>query len=182
MSETSGEKPVYEWTIKTIPAHGNPIHRTVLSMKRWGNLPQPFHFFGNVQKRRLKRMLKDVQGIEFDLDFFLLYGNISGSNLFLSNAYILDYAPVYFGNNVVAGPDVKIITSWHALDDFNQVKAEPIFIGDNVWLTMNVIVLPGVSIGKNSVVGAGSVVTQSIPENVLAAGVPARVIKEIERS
>ena len=68
------------------------------------------------------------------------------------------------------------------MENFDEVKAKSICIGDNVWITMNVIVLPGVNIGKNSVIGAGSVVTSSIPENVLAAGNPAKVIKKINRN
>jgi acetyltransferase-like isoleucine patch superfamily enzyme len=176
------EKRRYSWTISTIPSHQNSIMSAVLRMNRWGNLPFPFSKFGFLMKKKIKLLLKNVQGIEFDFDFFILYGNISGSNLDLSNAYLLDYAPIYFGNNVVVGRDVKIITSWHSLDNFNEVRAEPIHIGDNVWLTMNIIVLPGVTIGKNSVIGAGSVVTHSIPENVLAAGNPAKVIKNIIRN
>ena len=172
---------IYSWTISTIPTHNNIVLQTVSRMRKWGKLPFPFVKFGMIMKKKLKRLLKNVKGIEFDYDFFILYGNISGSNLDLSNAYILDYAPVYFGNNVVIGRDVKLITSWHPVEDFNEVKAKPIFIGDNVWLTMNIIVLPGVSIGNNTVIGAGSVVTHSSPDNALAAGNPAKVIRQINR-
>jgi maltose O-acetyltransferase len=182
LKDKSSENSIYSWTISSIPTHNNPFMKTALRMKRWGKLPFPFSRFALRQKNKLKSLLKDVQGIEFDFDFSILYGNISGSNLDLSNAFILDYAPIYFGNNVVVGRDVKLITSWHPMENFNEVKAKSISIGDNVWLTMNVIVLPGVTIGKNSVIGAGSVVTHSIPENVLAAGNPAKVIKKIKRN
>jgi maltose O-acetyltransferase len=171
---------IYKWTINSIPNHNNPIYNSVLRMKRWGKLPFPFSLIGLNQKNKLKSLLENVNGIEFDYDFSILYGNISGENLDLNNAFILDYAPIYFGSNIVFGRDVKLITSWHPLDKFNEVKAKSICIGDNVWITMNVIILPGVSIGKNSVIGAGSIVTRSIPENVLAAGNPAKVIKKIK--
>ena len=173
---------IYSWTIKTIPTHNNPVYNSVVRMKRWSKFPFPFSLIGLRQKKKLKRLLKDVKGIEFDPDFSVLYGNISGTNLDLSNAFILDYAPINFGKNVVVGRDVKLITSWHPMENFDEVKAKSICIGDNVWITMNVIVLPGVNIGKNSVIGAGSVVTSSIPENVLAAGNPAKVIKKINRN
>lgn len=181
MREHIIDDKVLNWTINTIPTHNNTVLNTVLKMKRWGKLPFPFSLYGNRKKNQLKKLLHQVQEVEFDYDFFILYGNISGGKLDLSNAYILDYAPIYFGDKVVIGRDVKLITSWHPLENFNEVKAKPIYIGDNVWLTMNIIVLPGVSIGKNTVIGAGSVVTHSIPENVLAAGNPARIIRSINK-
>jgi maltose O-acetyltransferase len=72
-----------------------------------------------------------------------------------------------------------LITSAHDFDDFSTVIAKPIVIGDNVWITSNVTVLPGCSIGENTVIGAGSVVTSDIPANVFAAGNPCQVVKAI---
>ena len=66
------------------------------------------------------------------------------------------------------------------MDDPRSGKCKPIIIEDNVWLGINSSVLKGVTIGKNSVIGAGSVVTKNIPANVIAAGNPCRVIKKIE--
>ena len=68
------------------------------------------------------------------------------------------------------------------MENVNIVKAKPIIIEDNVWITMNAIILPGVTIGKNSVIAAGSIVTKSMPSNSLIGGNPAKVIKEIDRS
>jgi len=177
----TAEDTFYEWEINTIPSHNNPVNNTARSMNKWGALPRPFGRIARIQKKRLTKMLKNVVGIEFEYSFSILYGNISGCNLDLSNAFILDYAPVVFGKNVVVGRDVKLITSWHPVGNFNTVYAKTIHIGDNVWLTMNIIVLPGVTIGNNSVIGAGSVVTRSIPDNVFAAGNPAKVVKIIDR-
>lgn len=72
-----------------------------------------------------------------------------------------------------------LITGEHKLDDFKTVVAKPITIGKNVWITSRCMILPGVTIGDNVIVGAGSVVTRDIPPHSFAAGNPARVIKKI---
>lgn len=95
----------------------------------------------------------------------------------------LDVAPITIGADCQIGPHVKLFTPTHPIDPQPRrdrlEAAEPITIGDNVWLGGAVIVCPGVSIGDNSVVGAGSVVTRDIPANSLAVGNPARVIRSI---
>ena len=118
--------------------------------------------------------------------FYCDYGyNIEiGENFFANmNCVILDGAKVTFGDNVFIAPNCGFYTAGHPLDAERRNKgleyAYPITVGDNVWIGANVSVLPGVSIGDNSVIGAGSVVTRSIPANVLAAGNPCRVIREI---
>ena len=75
------------------------------------------------------------------------------------------------------GKNCQLITSWHDQNDIDIIYAKPIIFGDNVWLTTDIIVLAGVEIGSNTVIGACSVVTKSIPPNVIAAGNPARVIR-----
>ncbi|EGU41467.1 galactoside O-acetyltransferase, partial [Vibrio ichthyoenteri ATCC 700023] len=90
---------------------------------------------------------------------------------------------ITIGHHVMIGPNVTLTTAGHPIDptirkhiaQFNV----PIFIGDNVWIGANVVVLPGVSIGENSVIGAGSVVTKDVPANVVAVGNPCRVLREI---
>lgn len=108
-----------------------------------------------------------------------------GENVFINiNNYFMDGAEITLGNNVFVGPSCGFYTASHPLDaeDRNKglEKASPISIGNNVWVGGNVSVMPGVTIGDGSVVGAGSVVTKDIPENVLAAGVPCKVIREID--
>lgn len=114
-----------------------------------------------------------------------------GSNVFWGeNAYanfgciILDAAPVYIGKNVMLAPAVKIFTATHPLEfearNSGIEFAKEIRIGDNVWIGGGAIINPGVTIGNNSVIGSGSVVTRDIPENVVAAGNPCRIIREIE--
>ncbi len=95
----------------------------------------------------------------------------------------LDVASITIGDDVQIGPNVQLLTPTHPLDPEPRrdkwEAAEPIVIGDNVWLGGGVIVLPGVSIGENTVVGAGAVVTKDLPANVVAVGNPARVIREL---
>ena len=93
------------------------------------------------------------------------------------------YANHKFGDNVFVAPNCAFYTAGHPLDYKERNKgleyAKPIKVGNNVWIGGNVTVLPGVSIGDNVVIGAGSVVTKDIPSNVVAVGNPCRVIKEI---
>jgi acetyltransferase-like isoleucine patch superfamily enzyme len=91
---------------------------------------------------------------------------------------------IEIGPNVICGANVTITdTDWHdidrSLDGIKPAASAPVSIGANVWLAMNVTVLKGVSIGMNTVIAANSVVTKNIPDNVLAAGQPAKIIKKI---
>lgn len=102
------------------------------------------------------------------------------------NLVALDVVAITIGEDCQIGPNVQLLTPTHPINPGQRrdklEAAEPITIGDNVWLGGGVIVCPGVTIGDNSVIGAGSVVTRDIPPNVVAVGNPARVIQEIEPS
>lgn len=99
------------------------------------------------------------------------------------NLTLVDDTDIYIGNNVLIGPNVIIDTGTHPVKpDIRKKQAQfnvPVYIGDNVWIGGGSIILPGVKVGKNSVIGAGSVVTKDIPENVVAVGNPCRVLREI---
>lgn len=117
---------------------------------------------------------------------FVDYGtNISiGAGTFVNyNLTALDVAPIRIGEHCQIGPGVQLLTPTHPLDPARRrsgVEAgAPITLGDNVWLGGGVVVCPGVSIGEDSVIGAGSVVTRDIPAGVLAAGNPARVLRDL---
>jgi maltose O-acetyltransferase len=96
----------------------------------------------------------------------------------------LDVAPVTIGDDVQIGPNVQLLTPTHPVaagprrDKWEA--ARPIVIGDNVWLGGGAIVCPGVTIGTNTVVGAGAVVIRDLPPNVVAVGNPARIVKDVE--
>lgn len=108
-----------------------------------------------------------------------------GDNFFANfNLVILDEAKVSFGNNVFIGPNCSFYTAIHPLDSERRNQgleyAKPITVGDNVWFGGNVVVLPGVTIGNDCVIGAGSVVTKSVPAFTVVAGNPARPLKTLK--
>lgn len=107
-----------------------------------------------------------------------------GARTFVNYGLVaLDVASIEIGDDVQIGPNVQLLTPTHPLEpDARRAKweaAEPIAIEGNVWLGGGVIVLPGVTIGENTVVGAGSIVTKDLPPNVVAAGNPARVVRSL---
>lgn len=107
-----------------------------------------------------------------------------GARTFVNyNLTALDVASITIGQDCQIGPNVQLLTPTHPVEPQPRrdklEAAQPIVIGDNVWLGGGVIVCPGVTIGENSVIGAGAVVTHDIPADVVAVGNPARVIKQI---
>lgn len=114
------------------------------------------------------------------------YGScIAVGDFFYANygCTILDSAPVVIGSNVMFAPNVGIYTAGHPVHPEARCSgyeyARPITIGDRVWIGASSVVCPGVTIGADSVIGAGSVVTRDIPAGVVAAGNPCRVLREI---
>lgn len=103
-----------------------------------------------------------------------------GDNCGFSGVRIRAAKNVKLGNNVRCGANVLITDTDAHTDDPRAGDDAPVVIGDNVWLGMNVMVLKGVHIGENSLIGAGSVVTKDIPANVVAAGIPCQVIRELK--
>lgn len=107
-----------------------------------------------------------------------------GARTFINyGAVLLDVVPITIGEDVQIGPNIQILTPTHPLEpEPRRAKweaARPITIADNVWLGGGVILCPGVTVGENTVVGAGAVVTRDLPANVLAVGNPARVIRQL---
>ena len=154
----------------------------------------------NTQRRR--RILSELFGsmgdnVHVDIDFHCEYGiNIHcGNDVIINmNCTFVDNNRIDIGNNVLIASDVKIYTATHTTDVVGRTNSQenkkisgcfcrtfsrPVRIEDNVWIGGGAILLPGVVIGRNSVIGAGSVVTRSIPENCVAVGNPCRVIKHI---
>ena len=96
----------------------------------------------------------------------------------------LDVAPIVIGQDVLIGPNCSLYTAIHPTEPGPRrakwESAAPITLGDNVWLGGSVVVCPGVTIGENSIIGAGAVVTRDIPANSIAVGNPARVIRALD--
>ncbi|MEV6300799.1 sugar O-acetyltransferase [Actinoplanes sp. NPDC051861] len=146
--------------------------------------------FGRPQQEReaiLRRLLRAVgRDCHFEPTFRCEFGfHISVGDHFYANfdCVLLDGGGITIGDNVLFGPRVGIYTSNHAIDAAERVAggcyAKPVTIGNRVWVGGGVTINQGVTIGDDTVIGSGSVVTRSIPAGVVAAGVPARVIREI---
>ena len=156
------------------------------------------------RNRLLERIVASIDGRPY-----CVYSPIhfqQGNNIYIGKNFfcnydcrILDHDEVHIGDNVMFAPNVTISTISHPLlseqrivrnmsnsfepngrGDIEIIK--PVNIGDNVWLATGVVVCAGVTIGNNSVIGAGSVVTRDIPANVLAFGIPCKAIREITES
>jgi maltose O-acetyltransferase len=146
--------------------------------------------FGRAQAEResiLRRLLGSAgAGCHFEPTFRCEFGfNISVGDHFYANfdCVLLDGGGITIGDQVLFGPRVGIYTSNHAIDAAERAAgacyAKPVTIGNRVWVGGDVTINPGVTIGDNAVIGSGSVVTRAIPANVVAAGNPARVLREI---
>ena len=148
------------------------------------NMADPTQLEAQMAILKALLIIKDRAHIE--PNFFCDYGyNIEvGSNFYSNhNLTILDVCKVTIGNNVLIGPHVMISTATHPLDPIERQHQEygaNVSIGNNVWIGGNVSILPGVTIGDNCVIGAGSVVTRDIPINSVAVGNPCRVTKTLE--
>ena len=134
----------------------------------------------------VKELLGKSDGAFINPPFYCDYGTHIevGKNFFANyNCTILDVAKVTIGDNCQLAPNVAIYTAGHPVHPDTRNSGYEygisVTIGDNVWIGGNSIICPGVRIGSNTVIGAGSVVTKDIPDWVIAAGNPCRVIREI---
>ncbi|MBQ1861280.1 MAG: sugar O-acetyltransferase [Clostridia bacterium] len=139
------------------------------------------------QEQLIKKILgKTGRHVHIEAPFHCDYGyNIEvGENFFANyNLTVLDVGLVRIGNNAQIAPNVSIYTAGHPVHPESRNSGYEygiaITIGDNVWIGGNAVIMPGVTIGDNVVIGAGSIVTKDLPSNVIAAGNPCRVIREI---
>lgn len=139
------------------------------------------------QEDKLKQLLASYgEGSYIQLPLHANWGCHThfGKNCYANfNLTLVDDAPIYIGDDVMFGPNVTLSAGTHPIDPEARKKHlqynHSITIADNVWIGANVVVMPGVTIGENSVIGAGSVVTRDIPANVVAVGSPCRVLRDI---
>ncbi len=136
--------------------------------------------------RIVKELFGKSENAFLNPPFYCDYGSHIevGKNLFMNyNCMIIDVAKVTIGDNCMFAPNVAIYTAGHPVHPVTRNSlyeyGVEVTIGDNVWIGGNSVVLPGVHIGSNTVIGAGSVVTKDIPDWVIAAGNPCKVIREI---
>ena len=140
-----------------------------------------------LRRRLLEELLGAIgEDTEIRPPLYVDYGsNVSiGARCFANFGLVaLDTAPIVIGDDVQMATYVQLLTATHPLEPGPRrdkwESAHPITIGDNVWLGGGVIVLPGISIGDDTVVGAGSVVTRDLPAGVVAVGSPARVVRDL---
>lgn len=143
-------------------------------------------------QRRKAEILRELfaevgDGAYIQAPYHAMWGGMHvhlGKNVYINyNCTLVDDANIYIGDGTMIAPNVTIVAASHPISP--KLRAEgygcnkPVYIGKNVWIASNAVILPGVHIGDNSVIGAGSVVTKDIPENTLAVGNPARVLREI---
>lgn len=181
----------------------NCHEKTFLDFKSHAaELLKVYNAFAYEQKEEKKGVLKELFGeigenVSVGTPFICDYGrNIHiGNNVSINmNCTFIDCNKITIGDNVLIAPNVQLYTATHPVElgeryvvRQNSEKKEfirrtyalPITIGNGCWLGGGVIVVPGVTIGAGTVIGAGSVVTKDIPENVLAAGNPCRVLRKI---
>ena len=151
-----------------------------------------FNMLRPSEPQRMREILKGLLGHTGDDNFLINqpfrcdYGKqISIGKRFFANFNftVLDEAPVSIGDDCFIGPNVSIYTACHSTDpverNTRQEWAKPVSIGNNVWIGGSVTILPGVTIGDNVTIGAGSVVTRDIPSNSLAVGNPCKVVKDL---
>ena len=175
---------------------------TLKQIARARELTREYYFSDYEDAEKRTAILKELLGgigdnVEIDTPFHCDHGN----NIFLGNDVIIginctfvDNAEIRIGNRVLIASNVQFYTSSHPVlsqerlvpdwkekgTTFFRTYARPIEIKDNAWIGGGSIILPGVTVGENSVIGAGSVVTRSVPANSVAVGNPCRVIRTLE--
>ena len=180
-------------------SHGqlyNPTASDICTMRKYGtDLVLQFNSCENQgeQQTILQMLFSEVgENVRVNRPFYIDFGchtHIGSDTVINLNCTFLDAADIFIGSRVLIGPDVKIYTTFHPTHTANrftssdegnyfQTQASPVRIDDDTWIGGNVTILPGVHIGKNVVIGAGSVVTKDIPDDTIAVGNPCKVIKD----
>ena len=177
-----------EWFLPSMPEAKEEHQRTFRLVKQLNELQ-------NTDPERAKGILREilpeesaVPGLHVPLNLEYGCNLVCGERVFINfGATILAQATVTLGDGVMVGPNCSLITVGHPVNDHEMRAggweiAKPITIGDNTWFGANVTVLPGITIGKNCVIGAGTLITTDIPDNSLVLGSPGRVVRKLENN
>ncbi len=163
----------------------------VAEMKQASRILRMYNSTTEEQEEQRRQILQELFGkvgqkISIVPPFHCDYGNniYAGNGLYMNyGCVILDCNTVHIGENVLCAPYVQIYAAYHPTDPEIRLSgkelAAPIKIGNNVWIGGGAIICPGVTIGDHTTIGAGSVVVKSIPEKVIAAGNPCRIIRHL---
>lgn len=171
------------------------IHNARRLTREYNSLPTD-NIIG--QRKILEELFAEIGGnVGIDTPFYCDFGNriYIGDNVIIGiNCTVIDGHEVHIGNNTMIASGVQICTATHPVEATERIVenwstkiksnwfhtyAQPVKIGNNVWIGANVTILPGVTIGDNTTIGAGSVVTHDIPKNVVAIGVPCEIHKKL---
>lgn len=157
----------------------NKTQKFVMKLNKNVNYKQKNKIFSKIIGKELS------QGFGFLTPIYMDYGkNIQiGTNVFINfGCSFLGRGGITIGNNVLIGPNCNLMTTNHPIDPKNRKAtiSQKIILEENVWLGANVTVCPGVTIGENSIIAAGSVVTKNVDKNVIVGGVPAKLINVIK--
>lgn len=171
----------------------NPMDKQLAEERRQARLLlKQFNDSGEDERKKRSRLAKQLfpkagAHLWIQPPFYCDYGYniISGEQVFFNfNCVVLDVMEVHIGSRTMFGPAVQVYTATHPLNAAERASgveyAKPVHIGEDVWIGGGAIICPGVSIGNRAVIGAGSVVTRDIPDDVFAAGNPCRVIRKLD--
>ncbi len=196
-------KTEYEKCMAGEPFIGSEDPKILEMILRTKRLLREFNATDLAESGRRQELLREMfgsigKGVHVDIDFHCECGKhiFVGDKVIINmNCTFVDNNRIDIGNNVLIASNVQIYTATHStqvrermVDDWKEGQeicrtyALPVRIEDGVWIGGGAIILPGVTIGRNSVIGAGSVVTRSIPANCVAVGNPCRVIKQIDNN
>lgn len=195
-------KTEYEKCMDGEPFIGSRDPKIVEMILRTKRLLMQFNATDYADNARRQELLREMlgsvgKGVHVDIDFHCECGKhiFVGDKVIINmNCTFVDNNRIDIGNNVLIASNVQIYTATHStevsermVDDWTEGEeicrtfAKPVKIEDGVWIGGGAIILPGVTIGENTVIGAGSVVTRSIPANCVAVGNPCRVIKHLDK-
>lgn len=173
---------------ETVPFKDPNYSQIFEAASRTANLLAELNVSAN--NERVRELWNEISGSQMGSDSTILvpfYTNIGqftriGKNVFINHACsFLDMGGITIEDDVLIGPKVNLITEGHPLNPAERkaLTVQPIVIKRNAWIGAAVTILPGVTVGENSVVAAGAVVTKDVPANTVVAGVPAKIIKTI---